>query len=317
MAILPVPQKPLSGAVGNMGARCGVGGNATYRDVVQTQAPAIEAGWYPDPWIHGGWRWWDGRMWSPVAGFGNIAPGAGGSGVAERRWFPPIPQLPLIAGIVMYLGLAASVVVDRASVLTSGAAALILGLTSLALSLTVAPGLSILTSLRWGTRRYFRDTGFRFRWSDLWIGPVVAVAAWIATITVGIAVQVLGVPSGTNTDGIKDSVDKGGAAVVVIVVLLACILAPITEELAMRGVVMRALRSRTGVAAAILIQGVLFGALHILPSLGWENIGLVAILSTTGIVFGIGAWMTGRIGTTMIAHAIFNGSQIALLLTHK
>ena len=290
----------------------------TYRDVVQTQTPAVQPGWYPDPWIYGGWRWWDGRMWSPVAGFGNTSPHDVDDGSGQRRWFPPIPQLPLIAGIVMYLGLAASVVVDRVSSLTAGGVALAFGLASLALSLTVAPGLSILASRRWGTRRYFRDTGFRFAWSDLWIGPVVALAAWIATIVVGILVSVLGVPSGSNSDGIKESVDKGGLVVVVVVVVLACILAPITEELAMRGIVMRALRSRTGIAGAILIQGVLFGALHILPSLGWENIGLVAVLSTTGVVFGVGAWMTGRIGTTMIAHAIFNGSQIALLLlTHK
>lgn len=283
--------------------------------MVQTQTPVIEAGWYPDPWIHGGWRWWDGRMWSPVAGFGNVAPGANRAGdTGERRWFPPIPQLPLIAAIVMYLGLAASVVVDRAAALTSGVAALVIGLASLGLSLTIAPGLSVLASLRWGTRRYFRDTGFRFRWADLWIGPAVALAAWIVTIGVGLVVQALGVPSGSNTDGIKESVDKGGAAVVVIVVVLACLIAPITEELAMRGVVMRGLRSRVGTAAAIGIQGMLFGALHILPSLGWENIGLVAVLSSTGIVFGLGAWMTGRIGTTMIAHALFNGSQIALLL---
>lgn len=269
----------------------------------------VDPGWYPDPWLRGGWRWWDGYRWSDATGQTH------GATSIERRWFPDIGRFPPIAGVVMYLALVVTVAVDRiASVTGSRVTQLILGLASLGLSVFAAPGLSLLVSYRWGTRRYVRDIGLRFHWWDLLLGPALAIVAWIVTVVVSIVLQAAGVPSGTNTDGLKESVDQGGAIAVALIVALAVVLAPITEEIALRGVVMKALRSRMGNVAAIGVQGVMFGALHWLPSLGWENVGLITVLSITGIVFGLGAWMTGRIGTTIIAHAIFNGSQIALLL---
>ena len=27
-------------------------------------APAVDLGWYPDPWQQAAQRWWDGRVWT-------------------------------------------------------------------------------------------------------------------------------------------------------------------------------------------------------------------------------------------------------------
>ena len=62
-------------------------------------------------------------------------------------------------------------------------------------------------------------------------------------------------------------------------------------------------------------QGALFGLAHVDPARGAGNIGLVLILGGVGVVFGGAAYLLRRIGPTMLAHAIFNGVVMAVVLT--
>lgn len=56
------------------------------------------AGWYPDPWWPGGYRWWDGRVWTP-----NIArvPGAGIVSVERKPRLPAWLSVPVLVSLVL------------------------------------------------------------------------------------------------------------------------------------------------------------------------------------------------------------------------
>jgi membrane protease YdiL (CAAX protease family) len=58
---------------------------------------------------------------------------------------------------------------------------------------------------------------------------------------------------------------------------------------------------------------VVFGFAHFLPGEGWANLPMVAGLGLLGIALGYLRWASGRLGTAMIAHAVFNMSQLTLL----
>lgn len=166
---------------------------------------------------------------------------------------------------------------------------------------------------RWGSGRRFHDVGIAPRWSDLGWGPLVWIATIGVQVAVGAIVVALDVPLSNNTDDIGDlSVDRTYAVAIVITAVIA---APIVEELVFRGLVMRSLLSKVPAMVAIPAQGILFGVAHVDPARGIGNIGLAIVLSAVGISFGTAAYLLRRIGPTMVAHAIFNGIVMILLLS--
>jgi membrane protease YdiL (CAAX protease family) len=168
-------------------------------------------------------------------------------------------------------------------------------------------------SRRWGTGDLGTDIGLRPQWSDLGWGPVVWLGALGAQIAAGSVVVALDLPISNNTDPIREvAADR---VYVVALVIAAVVAAPIVEEMVFRGVVLRGLSSRMPIVLAIVLQGVLFGAAHIDPVRGAGNIGLVSVLSGVGIAFGIAAHLLRRIGPTIVAHALFNGAVLIVVLT--
>jgi membrane protease YdiL (CAAX protease family) len=166
---------------------------------------------------------------------------------------------------------------------------------------------------RWGTGRFFHDVGLEPEFSDLGWGPVVWLAAIGTQILMGAIVLGLGVPLENNTDGISEL--TGDRTYVISLVITAVIAAPFVEEIVFRGLVLRGLRSSMAVIPAIALQAVLFGVAHLDPVRGTGNLGLVLVLSGVGAAFGGGAYLLRRIGPTIIAHAIFNGVVLVLVLT--
>ncbi|CAN5836286.1 hypothetical protein BH24ACT5_BH24ACT5_15010 [soil metagenome] len=167
-------------------------------------------------------------------------------------------------------------------------------------------------SRRWGTGHLLADLGIRFRWWDLLWGPTVWFGSLMAAGAVALLIERFDVPTRSNID--SDGVWTRDRTLVVSLVVAAVLIAPIVEEVVFRGLVLRGLLSVMGAPLAVVIQGVLFGAAHIAPSAGWDNLGLVVILSVVGCGFGLGAYLTRRTGPSMIAHAIYNGVVIAVVL---
>lgn len=169
-------------------------------------------------------------------------------------------------------------------------------------------------SRRWGTGRFLADVGLQPRWSDLGWGPLVWLAAIGTQVLIGAIVLGLGIPLSNNTDGISDLTDD--RTYIVSIVITAVIAAPFVEEIVFRGVVMRGLRSRLSAVPTVVLQGVLFGVAHIDPVRGVGNIGLALVLSGVGVTFGGAAYLLRRIGPTVVAHAIFNGVVLILVLSN-
>ena len=168
-------------------------------------------------------------------------------------------------------------------------------------------------SRRWGTGRLSTDIGLAPRWADIGWGPVIWLAALGAQMAMAALVVGLDVPISSNTDGVTEL--QADRTYIVSLVITAVIAAPIVEEMVFRGVVLRGLRSRMPVVVAIVLQGLLFGAAHIDPIRGAGNLGLVMVLSGVGIAFGAAAVLLRRIGPTIVAHAIFNGAVLLIVLT--
>jgi uncharacterized protein len=115
----------------------------------------------------------------------------------------------------------------------------------------------------------------------------------------------------SNTDGISPSDDR---ALYLTLAAVAIVAAPIVEELFFRGLLLSALRSRLAAPLAIAVQALVFGAYHASPGYGWDNIGLVLILAGVGVVFGVAAQWSRRLGPGMVGHALINATVFVVLL---
>lgn len=91
--------------------------------------------------------------------------------------------------------------------------------------------------------------------------------------------------------------------------VLAVIVAPLSEELIFRAGIFRFLRTRPGVPrwTAYAVSALLFGVLH----LSTASFPQLVVL---GLLFAYAYERTGNIGVPMLAHALFNGNTVILIL---
>jgi membrane protease YdiL (CAAX protease family) len=262
------------------------------------------AGWYGDPSGHPFVRYFDGRQWTPhTAAVGPVRA-------------PAHRVLPLAVAVGAVLVLTVSLIVSRV---------LLEHLVQYDWPIVVFAAISVVTGYgpsvwwcwyatgRWGSGSRLDDLGLRLRWSDLGWGPVVWMAAIVVEIVVVLLVQGLHIPLVGNTEGIGElDLDR---AYVIALLITAVVAAPLIEEMVFRALVLRGFLSRMGPIPAIAGQGALFGLAHVDPARGAGNIGLVLILGSVGVVFGGAAYLLRRIGPTVLAHAIFNGVVMAVVLS--
>jgi membrane protease YdiL (CAAX protease family) len=96
-------------------------------------------------------------------------------------------------------------------------------------------------------------------------------------------------------------------------VLIAIVAAPVSEELIFRAGIFRFLRGRIPRGWAVAISALLFGGMHLLESPA-DGLGSLAQLVVLGAVFALAYERTGRIGTSIVAHGIFNLNTLVALL---
>lgn len=105
----------------------------------------------------------------------------------------------------------------------------------------------------------------------------------------------------------------------VLVVLIAALLAPIGEELIFRGVLFQALRRRTGMWAAAIISGAVFGAVHV-EVIGWEAMpGVLAAVVLLGFAVVpqlplVARLLLGALGFAALAFAVAVGGWTPVLV---
>lgn len=111
---------------------------------------------------------------------------------------------------------------------------------------------------------------------------------------------------------IQDAIG-GSAMTLVMVYLVACVAAPIVEEIIFRGVLYRYLRDSSrhlgwvvSFLGSALISSFLFAAIH--P----QGIAFIPILGSLAVAFCIGREWRGSLVAPMVAHAVNNGVVITL-----
>ena len=171
-------------------------------------------------------------------------------------------------------------------------------------------GAALIASTAFGTGSLRRDCGLAFELGDLWRGALVGVVGLLAASAVQLALSPFPELTGTNTSYIEDQ--AGTAFGAFVVAFSTMVGAPIVEELFFRGLLQRALFS-LGAGAAI-VQAVVFGFIHVTPEEGLGNVGIILGVGTFGLVLGLAARRFGRLGPSIVGHALFNAAAVIPLL---
>lgn len=90
--------------------------------------------------------------------------------------------------------------------------------------------------------------------------------------------------------------------------LVACGLAPLSEELLFRAGLYRYLRQRLGRTPALLTSGLCFGALH-------GNLAGFLPLAVLGVILSLAYEATGSIRVAVVAHSLFNLNTVLIVLS--
>lgn len=272
------------------------------------------AGWYPDPYGQPWARYYDGYRWTSFTS--PLAPVP-----APPVEHPTLP-LPVVVGAVAIL--AASLIGSRPlldALVDNDWPIPALMAISVAVGYLPSVVWLVFASRRWGSGRPFSDLGVRFRWVDLAWGPLIWLATLLAMALALLVLRGLDVPYRGNLD-LRVLAGAAGLPVgdvnrtaVVSLVLSAVVFAPVVEEAIFRGAVLRGLLSTVPAPLAIAVQGVAFGAAHFNPDFGVDAVGLVIVLSVSGVGLGLAAFLLRRIGPSIIAHAVMNGVAITYALS--
>lgn len=141
-------------------------------------------------------------------------------------------------------------------------------------------------------------------------------------VPIGVATQFLLVPvvylplravwpdvfdDGALSETANDLIDRADGGLIVVLFLLVVVGAPLVEEVVYRGLLQRPLLDRLPAAPVVFCVAALFAVIHFRPV---EYPGLFV----AGLVFGVCAWWTGRIGMAVAAHVAFNATGLALAL---
>lgn len=296
-------------------------GRMTHSWAVAPAAPALPPpAWYPDPSGVGQYRYWDGARWTlgvviaghvterpmpwPPVGQPPVGP-AYGYGVPSG---PPDERIQLPGRAAWYA--VAGFVVGLVVGVGLGVGAQVLGAPDIVVLLlnvfglwTGLLGACWLASRRWGTGNIAHDYGLALAAGDWGWGLLMSLGARVAGAIVAIPFVFFPRLLGNNSDAYGRV--AGSWAPFLVFAVVAVVGAPLVEELFFRGLLLRSLTTRLGVALAVIVQALMFGLAHFSPILGLVNITVITVIAAAGIVFGLSAWWR-RVGTSVVAHAAFN-----------
>ena len=111
-------------------------------------------------------------------------------------------------------------------------------------------------------------------------------------------------------DLVLHNLTEGILLVIAILFLFLAVGAPLVEELFFRGLLQRSLARRFGPVVAVGGSAVAFGLAH------FEALQLAALI-LFGLVLGLLADRTGRLGPGIVAHATFNAATVLTLTWGK
>lgn len=277
--------------------------------------------------------------------FAKIQPEMGGT-VAKKGWGLGSFALVFLAFIAIQVVVSIAILVpvvinsgpniDIAKV-TSGAGLIIVS--SLSMYATWVGGMAIVSRIR-GKKSFKKDFWIQFKKFDVFIGLGIAIGLVLLVALSGWFFGDVLKLDLTAADNGKTFTSFSGFELIIVAFGIASILGPIMEEFFFRGFLFQAVRNSINIHLkrvseeseggatlafakwmqqkqywfAIIVSSVVFGFMHIQPNgvgtFGWWY--LLVATGTLGLVFGIIAAKTKRIGIGIFGHVFYN--SITLLM---
>lgn len=169
---------------------------------------------------------------------------------------------------------------------------------------------ALLWAVPWAARRSLRDLGLR--WFDRRaIGAGLAGTVAMYAVTIGVAgIQFAFTHQKPEEAAISLFTSTHDATLIASFTVLATIAAPFMEEFVFRGFVFGALLRYSPVWIAATLSGILFGIVH-------GSASAFLPLAASGIVLAYVYYRSGSLAASMLAHALFNLINVALLALGK
>jgi membrane protease YdiL (CAAX protease family) len=139
-------------------------------------------------------------------------------------------------------------------------------------------------------------------------GVLVAVPVVLALgLGWNLLLRALSLPDAPQ-DLVRIFAETKSPAVIAGMIVVACVLAPVSEELVFRAGLFRYIRQKLGRRPALLVSGLLFGALHG----SWTGFMPLAVF---GMILAIIYEATGSLRVPILIHALFNLNTIIIVLS--
>jgi membrane protease YdiL (CAAX protease family) len=159
---------------------------------------------------------------------------------------------------------------------------------------------------------------FQLNWKQWWLAPVIGVGVVLVMVAVGAVMtlfsyeqwmadlqQVEG-SEDTQQDVVKMIKEATDPVVFFMLALVACVGAPISEEVVFRGYIYPVVKRFSNIPVAIVFTGLLFAAIH-------GNLAALLPLFILGMLLAAVYEWTGSLWTPIAVHAIFNSMQVGLM----
>jgi len=170
-------------------------------------------------------------------------------------------------------------------------------------------GAPVLASRRKGSGDLAQDFGFSFRWSDPFVGVPIGVACQLLLVPLIYLPLQQFISKHDLEEPVRRVTDSAHGGAFIALTIVVVVGAPVVEELFFRGLVLRSLQRRFGDASAVVGSAVIFGLAH------FELLQLPALVAL-GVILGVMAVKTKRLGPSIFTHAGFNlVTMVALALS--
>lgn len=229
-------------------------------------------------------------------------PGAGMATHEGPAWSLADPAMAYAAAFVLS-GLAGAIWITVA-----GHDRLTLGLTVVTLvgQWVGLLGGTLIASRRRGSGSLVSDVGLRIEGRDIGIGLLAGIASQVVIL------PLLYLPARFFTDDLdvsksaRELTGLGSGSGLVLLAVCIIVGAPLAEEIFFRGLLQRTLARRYGPTWAVAGSSLLFGITHF-------QLLLLPGLAAFGLVLGLLAQRTGRLGAPLVAHMAFNAVTVIAL----
>jgi membrane protease YdiL (CAAX protease family) len=221
------------------------------------------------------------------------------------RAAPPARFSPWAALAVFFGALICSIVIGSIALAVSGESAddpgwaTTLGYVGGQIGGTIG-GCALVSRVR-GTGSMRTDFGLRVRlddWAWLFAGILTFFVASVLVLPLVLLVE--------QGQPVVEDLESAGGAELAVIAVTAALLAPISEELLFRGLLLRSLLIRVSPAWAIGISAVAFAAVHPLLDGSLGTLARTPAFVLLGVVSGYEAWRTGALSRSILLHVGFN-----------